>query len=215
MLGCGWYFLPRPPAPLEEVSYSQRVLDRNGQLLRLTLSKDDKYRVYASLSEISPELVEATLLQEDRQYWRHPGINPVAVLRAGWHFCLAHSGRGGASTVSMQLARIRFGLHTRTIAGKVGQMYRALQLERHYSKAQILESYLNLAPYGRNIEGVGAASLLYFNKEPSRLTLHEAVALTVIPQSPARRTPRAGQENANLTRATSRLYARVLANVSG
>ncbi|MHA3774310.1 penicillin-binding protein 1C [Verrucomicrobiota bacterium sgz303538] len=211
-IGAFWLCLPPPPIPLEAVSYSQRVYDRNGRLLRLTLSRDEKYRIHTPLEQISPNLIEATLLHEDRHYWNHPGINPVAVLRSAWHFCLAHIGRGGASTVSMQLARIRYGLRTRTVPGKLVQMFRALQLERHYTKRQILEAYLNLAPYGRNIEGVGAASLLYFGKTPARLTLHEAVALSVIPQSPARRTPLPDRENDDLTAATARLYSRLLAH---
>src|SRR5712672_3248097 len=89
----------------------------------------------------------------------------------------------------MQVARLRFHLHTRTVPGKLEQILRALELERHYSKDEILEAYLNVAPYGRNIEGVGAASLIYFGKEPGELSPVEAMTLAVMPQSPARRSP--------------------------
>src|SRR5216110_3897421 len=108
----------------------------------------------------------------------------------------------------MQLARLRFHLHTRTISGKLEQVMRALELERHYSKAQILEVYLNLAPYGRNIEGVGAASEIYFSKSAARVTAAEAVALSVIPQSPTRRALIAGGENERVTNAQQRWYSR-------
>jgi penicillin-binding protein 1C len=207
-LAAGWFFLPQPPS-LDGVSWSQRVLDRDGKLLRLTLSADDKYRLHTPLNQIAPELVAATLLHEDQHFWKHPGINPIAALRSAWNVCLGHSGRGGASTITMQLARLRYGLHTRTARGKLRQMWCALQIERHYPKAQILESYLNLAPYGRNIEGVGAASLLYFGKQPSGLTQHEAIALSVVPQSPTRRAPRADNANPALLAASKRLADRL------
>lgn len=207
LLGAGWIFLPSPP-PLDGVSYSQRVFDRDGRLLRMTLSADERYRLHTPLARISPELIAATLFQEDQHFWHHPGINPIATLRATWHVCLGHRGRGGASTITMQLARLRYGLPTRTFRGKVVQMFRALEVERHYTKQQILEAYLNLAPYGRNIEGVGAASFLYLGKQPANLARHEAVALSVLPQSPSRRAPRAGGTNSALLKATNRLSVR-------
>jgi len=182
----GWLCLP-PPPPLDGVSYSRRVFDREGRLLRLTLTDDDKYRLATPLAKIAPELVDATLAREDRHFRWHPGVNPVASLRAAAHLCVGHRGRGGASTITMQLARVRYGLYTRTASGKFVQMCRALQIERHYTKDQILAAYLNLAPYGRNIEGAGAASALYFGKDAARLTRHEAVTLSALPQSPTRR----------------------------
>lgn len=206
-LGGGWLVLPKPP-PLDGVTWSQRVLDRDGRLLRVTLSADDKYRLHTPLDRIAPELIAATLLHEDKYFWKHPGVNPVALARATFHAALGPGGRGGASTITMQLARLRYGLHTRTARGKLMQMWRALEIERHYTKAQILESYLDLAPYGGNIEGVGAASLLYFGKQPAGLTRHEAVALSVVPQSPTRRTPRADTANGALLVASKRLARR-------
>jgi penicillin-binding protein 1C len=202
-----WLCLPKPPL-MNDVSFSRRVFDRHGHQLRITLSRDEKYRVFTPLDRISPRLVQATLLHEDRFFGEHPGVNPVAVLRAAWHFCRGER-RGGASTITMQLARLSAHMETRTLHGKLAQMLRALEFERHYSKAQLLEAYLNLAPYGRNIEGVGAASEIYFGKEPAQLTLHEAIALSLIPQSPARRALRT-ESNANTQLAArDRLYDRL------
>src|SRR5205807_3486606 len=109
--------------------------------------------------------------------------------------------RPGASTITMQLARLRFHLQTRTPTGKLIQIVRALELERHYSKSEILEAYLNLAPYGRNIEGIGAASEIYFGKNAAHLTRPESISLSVIPQSPTRRALYAGRENRSLNAA--------------
>ena len=115
-----WITLPKPPL-LEDVSFSRRVFDRNGQLLRVTLSEDGKYRIFTPLDQISPELIRATLAQEDRFFWRHAGVNPIALARAAGHFSLGNNGRGGASTITMQLARLRFHIHSRTVRGKLAQ----------------------------------------------------------------------------------------------
>ncbi len=207
MAGC-WVAIPHAPL-LEGVPFSREVLDRNGKHLKVLLTDDDKYRVHVPLAEISPLLVEATLTHEDQWFYRHPGVNPVALLRTVYRLCRSGSSASGASTLTMQVARLRFGLHTRTAHGKLVQIYRALQLERHYSKQEILEAYFNLAPYGRNIEGAGAASLLYLGKSPAALSLPEAVALSVIPQSPTSRAPFPTRENVTLTAAQNRLLSRM------
>ncbi|MEP6822207.1 MAG: penicillin-binding protein 1C [Chthoniobacterales bacterium] len=206
-----WFFLPKPPL-LDGINFSRRVFDRNGKLLYVALTDDDKYRIFTPLDEISPELIESTLAQEDRYFADHPGVNPVSLARATWHFCLGHAGRGGASTITMQLARLRFQIRSRTIAGKCSQMLRALELERHYSKTELLEAYLNLAPYGGNIEGAGAASEIYFGKSAGRITMHEAVALSVIPQSPSRRVLQPAVRNESLEAAQERLLRRMQGN---
>src|SRR3984893_18735297 len=176
-----WRGLPKPPL-LDGLSFSQCVRDRNGKLLRVTLTSDQKFRLWTSLSGISPALIDSTLRFEDKYYRRHPGVNPFALLRSALN--LRGSGvHGGASTITMQLARLRYHLCTRTLRGKFVQIIRALELERHYSKAEILEAYLNLAPYGRNIEGAGAASQIYFGKTAAHLTTPESISLSVIPQS--------------------------------
>jgi penicillin-binding protein 1C len=205
-----WIALPRPPL-LEGISFSQCVRDRNGKLLRITLTTDQKYRVWTSLPNISPALIDATLQFEDKYYRYHPGVNPVALVRAA--FGLRPGGaRSGASTIAMQLARLRYHLPTRTFRGKFVQIVRALELERHYSKAQILEAYLNLAPYGRNIEGAGAASQIYFGKSAGQLTTPEAISLCVIPQSPTRRALFADRDNRSLDSALSGWYDRAKIN---
>jgi len=203
-----WYRLPKPLL-LENITFSQEVFDRDHNLLRMTLTPDEKFRIFTPLAQISPDLVKATLLHEDRFYDSHPGINPVAVVRSAWNFMVIGHARAGASTITMQLARMRYHLQTRTLRGKLTQMMCALELERHYTKSQILEAYLNLAPYGGNIEGIGAATRLYFGKEPSKLTLPEAVALSVIPQSPTKRALRRDGENSALNASQSRTYDKI------
>lgn len=178
--------MPRPPLAASYAS-STAIYDANGRLMRLTLSDDDKYRLWTPLARISPTLIEATLLHEDRHFYRHPGVNPFALTRGAWRTYFTRERRQGGSTITMQLARMRYGITSRNLGGKVVQVLRALQLEAMYSKRDILEAYLNLVPVGGNVEGVGAASLVYFGKRAEKLTLPEALTLAVIPQSPARR----------------------------
>lgn len=175
-----------PHAPLREAApLSRLVLAENGELLRMTLASDGQYRLWLPLESIAPAMVEAILLKEDRNFHRHPGVDPGALVRAA----LATYGGGmrqGGSTLSMQLARRLYGLDSRNIAGKLRQIALALWLEARHSKHDILEAYLNLAPMGGNIEGVEAASRIYFAKSAARLSLSEALALAVIPQQPGR-----------------------------
>jgi penicillin-binding protein 1C len=175
------------PAPLrDKMPSAVGVYDRKGQLLRLTLAPDGQYRLWTPLPRISPLLVEATLLYEDRWFRWHPGVNPVALARAA--FTTYGGGRRiGGSTVTMQLARRLWGIPSHTAGGKLRQLLRALQLELFYDKDEILEAYLNLVPYGGNVEGAGAAAEIYFQKPAERLTLPEAITLAVIPQNPVRR----------------------------
>ena len=207
-----WLALPKPPL-LDGISFSQCVRDRNRNLLRVTLSADQKFRVQTALRDISPELIQATLQFEDKHFAQHPGINPVALLRSVTSILPRHA-RTGGSTITMQLARLRFHLQTRTVAGKAVQILRALELERHYSKSEILEAYFNLAPYGRNIEGADAASEIYFGKQAARLTRPEAIVLSVIPQSPTRRALLVNRENGLLNNAQRKWHDRVLPNVA-
>ncbi len=181
--------MPKPKL-LDGVHFSPAIYDRNGELMRLGLAADEVYREFVPLKKIAPQLQEATLLYEDRYYYSHCGINPIALLRGITHE-FGSGRRLGASTISMQVARMRFRLNTRSYTGKLRQMALALKMEASYSKREILEAYLNLAPYGRNIEGVGAAARVYFGKEAVDLTLSEAITLSVIPQNPSRRAPSA------------------------
>lgn len=196
---------PREPLA-ERIASSTAIFDRQGRLLRLTLASDHQYRLWTPLENIAPELVEALLLHEDQHFYRHPGVNVASLVRAA---ASTYSGgpRVGGSTITMQLARLMYGLNTRTISGKLEQVARAVQLELCYSKRDLLEAHLNLMPYGGNIQGVGAASLIYFDKSAARLGLSEALTLVLIPQSPARRAPES-DEPADLREARMRLFAR-------
>lgn len=205
-----------PRLPLSDAQpQSTAVYDANGRLLRLVLADDQRYRLWLPLQEMPQTLRDAVLLHEDAWFYRHPGVNPASLLRAAWTTYAGGGARVGGSTITMQLARLRWRLQTRTPGGKLVQIARALQLEASYSKDDILEAYLNLAPYGGNIEGVGAASLIYFDKPAAALTLPEALTLAVMPQAPTRRGRlRRDAERgdsyagAGLAAARARLYAR-------
>ncbi|MGB5180090.1 MAG: transglycosylase domain-containing protein, partial [Gammaproteobacteria bacterium] len=200
-----WVLCPRPDL-YGDIAWSRAYYDRDGDLLRLTLAADERYRLFTPLATIAPAMVEATLLYEDRYFHVHPGVNPAALARAFISTYLSGTRRIGGSTISMQLARIRFGIHSRTWPGKLEQILRALQLERHYSKEQILEAYLNRVPYGRNIEGAGTASQVYFDKPAAALSLPEALSLAVIPQNPGRRNPTRATGRAQLAAARTALF---------
>ncbi len=157
-----------------------------GELLRLTLAEDQQYRVWTPLADISPQLAKAVLLYEDRWFYWHPGVNPQAIMRGAFRTYTGGQQQGG-STITMQLARLFYGLNTKTPGGKLHQMGLAIWLEMRFSKQEILEAYLNLAPYGSNVQGAGAASLIYFGKTAKQLSISEALTLAVIPQQPNRR----------------------------
>jgi penicillin-binding protein 1C len=199
---------PHPPLKGWKPS-SVAVTDANGHLLRLVLASDDRYRLWVPLKDMSPQLVEAVLLHEDNWFWWHPGFNPYGLLRGGWVTYVAHGNRQGGSTITMQLARLLWPLNTRTPWGKAQQVARAMQMELFYSKHDILEAYLNYAPYGHNVEGAGAAAIAYFDRPVGALTLPEALTLAVLPQDPGRRLKNGGGEiiNIQLKEARNRLYA--------
>ncbi|MFK8017662.1 MAG: penicillin-binding protein 1C [Gammaproteobacteria bacterium] len=202
-----WLCVPKPGL-YDHVGFSSLVTDRHGALLRLSLAPDERYRLAPATEPIAPAAIDATLLYEDRYFYAHPGVNPVALARAAWSTYVTGARPVGASTVTMQLARLRFDLQTTTIRGKLVQIARALQLERHYSKAQILDAYFSLAPYGGNVEGIGTAARIYFGKSAADLTLPEALALAVIPQNPVRRDPSNDAGYARMSRARGRLIKR-------
>lgn len=199
------FILPKPTL-LEKISFSRAVYDDHQLLLRLTLSQDDKYRLFTPLSQISKQLIESTLLQEDQYFYWHYGLNPWATIKAIWQTYGMQSRRIGASTITMQVARIHYGMNSKKIRGKLWQIIRAIQIEMHYSKDQILEAYLNLAPYGGNVEGVGAASLVYFGTSANKITLPQALTLSIIPQNPGKRT----SANASLRQIREHLFSRWL-----
>lgn len=193
--------------PLADVSPSSRVvLAANGSLLRLTLAADEQYRLWTPLEEISTTMQQAIILYEDRWFYAHPGFNPWALLRASVATATG-SRRIGGSTITMQLARRVYDIDSRSLPGKMLQVLAAMWLELRYSKHDILQAYLNLAPFGGNIEGIGAASLIYLARPASTLSVPEAINLAVIPQNPRKRLEQqaSGMQSAELREARARL----------
>jgi len=186
------------PALRDMIPQSTTIWSADGELLRATLAADGQYRLWTPLNEMSPALAGAFRLKEDRWFYWHPGVNPVSLIRAAKRTWLGQ-GRQGGSTLTMQLARLLYHLNTRTTAGKLRQSAAAVWLEARYSKRSILEAYLNLVPFGGNIQGVGAASRIYFGKPPSQIDLGEAVTLAVIPQRPAARVGRGVRQDGLLS----------------
>nr|MBN2276608.1 penicillin-binding protein 1C [candidate division Zixibacteria bacterium] len=173
---------PLPTNRLVRAS-SHFVYSRDGHLLCSFSSRDRFWRKPVRLEEISPKLVRTVIACEDRWYWYHPGFNPVSLITAAVDNLRAGRVVRGGSTITMQIARMMES-RPRTITAKLIELFRAIQLEMHYSKNELLEIYFNLVPYGGNIEGVGAASFFYFGKNADQLTLSEAAILTAIPSSP-------------------------------
>jgi len=202
------WLCPKPALYPEAMTFSRALTDREGQVIHLALTNDGKYRLRTPLLDISPNAIRATLTLEDRHFHEHPGVNPLSMLRALWGV-VSGTRQGGGSTLTMQVARLRWQLRTTSIVGKATQVVRALQLERHYTKDELLEAYFNLAPYGGNVEGIGAASLLWCGKAAKDVTLRESAALAVLPQSPTRRKPSVAKENAEHSKAMHRLWQRL------
>ncbi|NEX15120.1 MAG: penicillin-binding protein 1C [Halochromatium sp.] len=168
---------------------SVQVLDRNGQLLRAFTVDDGRWRLPLSLDEVDPLYRQMLLGYEDRRFWQHAGVDPRALLRAGWQALRYGRIVSGGSTLSMQVVRLRWELSTGSWQDKWRQLGGALALERVATKEQLLEAYLSLAPFGGNLEGVRAASLAWFGREPRRLTPAQAALLVALPQAPEQRRP--------------------------
>jgi penicillin-binding protein 1C len=168
----------------DKIEYSTIITDDKHEVIHTYLTSDQKWRMKTELSEISPLLKKTIVEKEDKYFYHHPGINPFAVMRAMMSNILHLKRTSGASTITMQVARA-MEPKKRTWYNKAMEMCRAVQLECKYSKDQILQLYLNLVPYGGNIEGVKSASLLYFNKSPDHLSLAEITALSIIPNRPS------------------------------
>lgn len=192
------------PALADLIPHSTAIYAANGSLMRLTLASDSQYQLWTPLESIQPKAVEAVTLYEDRYFAWHWGVNPVALLRGVWRTAFGGS-RQGASTITMQLAREIYTIDSRSIKGKAQQILAAIWLESRYSKPDIVEAYLNIAPYGGNIKGIATASLVYFNKPASQLNLPEAITLAVIPQNPNKRLSLSSQ-NSPLNQARLRLW---------
>lgn len=209
LLALGYAGLPKPDLLPTDLEYSRTVLDRDGQVIFLTTTSDGMLRLPATLDQIAPEMLEATLEMEDRRFFSHSGVDVRSLLRAVWGL-VTRQKLGGGSTITMQLSRLRWDLSTRSLTGKGLQMFRAIQLERHYTKEQIAAAYFTIAPYGGNVEGARAASFRWCGKPASELTLREAASLSAIPQSPTAHRPR-DDGNARLSAAQARLMTRLRA----
>ena len=181
-----WSLGPLPLAQAQQVSTS--VVDRNGKLLRAYAMADGRWRLPAdSRTGVDPGYIKLLLAYEDRRFRIHPGVDPLALGRAALQLVMRGHIVSGGSTITMQLARLIEPRGARSIGAKLRQVVRAVQLERQLSKDRILDLYLALAPFGGNLEGVRAASLGYFGKEPKRLSLAEQALLVALPQSPETR----------------------------
>lgn len=197
------------PPPLDMAAeVSREVLDRNGKLLRAYTTPEGVWRLPVTLDAVDPDYINMLLAYEDRLFRTHWGVDPVALVRAAVQF-VVNGGRivSGGSTITMQLARLIEPRAERSLSAKLRQMARALQIERRLSKDEILSLYLTLAPYGGNLEGVRAASLAWFGREPKKLSLSQAALLVALPQSPEARRPDRRRAQALLAR--NRVLARM------
>ena len=192
-IGFASWIVSLGPLPLAQArQVSTTIVDRNGKLLRAFAMADGRWRLPVDArTGVDPGYLQLLLAYEDRRFYSHGGVDPLALGRAA--FQLVTRGRivSGGSTITMQVARLMEPRRERSVYAKLRQVVRAVQIERQLNKAQILDLYLTMAPYGGNLEGIRAASIAYFGKEPKRLSLGEAALLVALPQSPeARRLDR-------------------------
>ena len=167
---------------------STTVVDRNGKLLRAYAMADGRWRLPVDAKTgVDPTYLKLLLAYEDKRFYSHAGVDPLALSRAALQLVTRGHIVSGGSTITMQLARLMEPRRERSVYAKLRQMVRAIEIERQLSKDQILNLYLALAPYGGNLEGIRSASIAYFGKEPKRLSLAESALLVALPQSPENR----------------------------
>jgi len=178
------------PAPLgRDLEMSHVVVDRSGKLLRAFATPDGRWRLPVTAKDVDPRFLKLLFTYEDKRFYQHHGVDLAALVRAAFQLITQGHIISGGSTITMQVARLLEPRTHRSFGAKLHQIVRALELEHALSKDQILTLYLTLAPYGGNLEGVRAASLAYFGKEPRHLSLAEAALLVALPQSPELRRP--------------------------
>jgi penicillin-binding protein 1C len=178
------------PVPLgESLDFSTTVVDRNGRLLRPYATPEGRWRLPARADGVDPRYLALLIACEDRRFRDHAGVDPLALVRAAEQMLVNGRIVSGGSTLTMQVARLLEPRAERSFTAKLRQIVRAAGIERRLGKDDILTLYLNLAPYGGNLEGIRAASLAYFGKEPRRLTLAESALLVALPQAPEARRP--------------------------
>ncbi|MGI3170202.1 penicillin-binding protein 1C [Pseudooceanicola sp. C21-150M6] len=186
-----------PPLALET---SAEIRDRNGELLRVFTVADGRWRLAMTVEQADPGYLRMLTGYEDRRFYSHPGVDVLALARAAWQAVRTGGIVSGGSTLTMQVARLLEASGTGSWRGKLRQARLALALERQLTKSEILGLYLHLAPMGGNLEGLRAASLSYFGKEPHRLTTAESAMLVALPQSPETRRPDRHPETARAAR---------------
>jgi penicillin-binding protein 1C len=184
-----WIVSLGPPPLGKDLTFSARVLDRDGRLLRAYATSEGRWRLPAKVADVDAKFFELLFAYEDKRFPAHHGVDPLALLRAAGQLARNGHVRSGGSTLTMQVARLLEPRNNRNLSAKLRQIVRAIEIERVLSKNQVLSLYLELAPYGGNIGGIRAASLAYFGKQPRRLTLGEAALLVALPQSPELRRP--------------------------
>jgi penicillin-binding protein 1C len=179
------------PLPARRGDWSVAIEYRDGTPAYVFLSRDDKWRLPVSLDEVDPAFVAALVALEDKRFWRHDGVDPIAIVRAAASDAVHARRVSGGSTLTMQLARL-LEPRPRTLPSKLADMFRAVQLDLRLSKREILEQYLSLTPYGGNVEGVESAAWSYFGHAARHLTPLEIATLLAVPQGPTRYAPRPG-----------------------
>lgn len=194
------------------IEFSNSYVDRNGKLLQVFLTSDDKYRIYKNVTYYSPEFLDLLLLQEDQYFYAHHGINPVSLFKGFYQTYILKNRRIGGSTITMQAAKLKYNIYTKNLLGKIHQIFAALFLELCYSKQQILDLYVNLAPCGKNLEGFESASWYFFNKTVSDLTFSEKAMLCVLPQNPTNRIPSVNNVPEELITSRKKLFEKWILN---
>jgi penicillin-binding protein 1C len=204
------YATTLPPLDLAAASdRSTVVLDREGRLLRPFLTQDGRWKLPVTHADVDPRYLAMLKAYEDKRFDHHAGIDPLGMARAAWQALTNRRIVSGGSTLSMQVARLLEPREERSLAAKLRQAVRAIELERRFDKGRILDLYLTLAPFGGNLEGVRAASFAWFGKEPKRLSTAEAALLVALPQAPEQRRP--DRFVASAERARERVLARASA----
>ena len=185
----GWVYSLGPPPLGKNLDMSHVVLDRDGKLLRAYATSSGRWRLPAQVDDVDPRFLRLLFAYEDRRFYEHDGVDPRAFARAAFQLVSQGHIVSGGSTLTMQVARLLEPREHRSLGAKLRQITRAFEIEHALTKDQILALYLTLAPYGGNLEGIRAASLAYFAKEPKRLSLAESALLVALPQSPEYRRP--------------------------
>ena len=194
-----------PPDQSRYREASLEILARDGEPLRVFTTRDGMLRLATLPDDVDPRYLNLLLQVEDRHFWRHPGVDPLALARAVWQLIRQGHVVSGGSTLTMQVARL-LSPHRHDVVGKLTDIARAMQLEARFTKREILAMYLTLAPMGGNLEGVRSASRIYFGREPDHLSPVQAALLVAIPQSPSRLRPDRHPDAATL--AVARICAR-------